>query len=85
MSTFGLFAGREDFVEHAPVIEMLLLGLLPTPEKFVDSEQLQLREAIRILRGYCFESRTIVILCSDFLPFFEAGGHPQPQAFDGHG
>ncbi len=58
---------RVDFVEHAAVVEVTLLRLLPSAEEFVDGEKLELRKAIRVLGRDLFQARTIVILRADLL------------------
>src|ERR1035441_764379 len=65
-----LLAGRIDPVEDSAIFEVTLLGLTPTAEDFIDGEELQRGEAVRVFGERLRRARPVVVLGPDLLPFF---------------
>src|SRR5262245_28897613 len=55
-----------DLIEHSVMTEVLLLGIRPPSNDFIDSEQFDLRKLSRILVGNRFNTRTVEPLRADF-------------------
>src|ERR1019366_98258 len=65
-----LLAGRIGPVEGSAILEMTLLGLLPSAKKFIDGEELEGGEAVRVFGERLRRARPVVVPGPDLLPFF---------------
>src|SRR6266536_3144552 len=63
-----LSIGAIDLIEHAAIVEMDLLDLLPAANDLSDREQADTGKLRRILGSHRGEARTIIVFGRDLLP-----------------